>query len=103
MISGRAFDGLNYLSRLNLENNRLKTLGRGLFTALPALSYLNLMRNSLETITLHTIQASSMVILLLNLNLIFFLYSLLQPLMNALVNHTGLLLIKGNLYCPLSL
>lgn len=50
-------------------------LERGLFTATPALTYLNLMRNSLETVTLHTI----------------------QPLMNNLVNHTSMLLIKGNL------
>lgn len=74
-ISERAFDGLNNLKRLNLENNRLKTLERGLFTAKPVLTYLNLMRNSLETVTLHTI----------------------QPLMNNLVNHTSMLLIKGNL------
>jgi Leucine-rich repeat (LRR) protein len=74
-ISERAFDGLNNLERLNLENNRLKTLERGLFTEMPALTYLNLMRNSLETVTLHTI----------------------QPLMNNLVNHTtSMLLIKGN-------
>lgn len=74
-ISERAFDGLNNLERLNLENNRLKMLERGLFTAMPALTYLNLMRNSLETVTLHTI----------------------QPLMNNLVNHTtSMLLIKGN-------
>jgi hypothetical protein len=79
-ISERAFDGLNNLARLNLENNRLKMLDRGLFTETPALTYLNLMRNSLETVTLHTI----------------------QPLMNNLVNHTtSLLLIKGNFPpCP---
>ena len=73
-ISERAFDGLNNLERLNLEDNRLKTLEGGLFKEMPALSYLNLMRNSLETVTLHTI----------------------QPLMNNLVNHTGMLHIKGN-------
>ena len=73
-ISERAFDGLNNLKRLNLENNRLKILERGLFTATSGLTYLNLMRNSLETVTLHTI----------------------QPLMNNLVNHTSMLLIKGN-------
>lgn len=73
-ISERAFDGLNNLERLNLEDNRLKTLERGLFKEMPALSYLNLMRNSLETVTLHTI----------------------QPLMNNLVNHTGMLYIKDN-------
>lgn len=74
-ISERAFDGLNNLERLNLENNRLKTLERGLFTEMPALTYLNLMRNSLETVALSTI----------------------QPLMNNLVNHTtSMLLIKGN-------
>lgn len=79
-IAERAFDGLNNLARLNLENNRLKTLERGLFTETPALTYLNLMRNSLETVTLHTI----------------------QPLMNNLVNHTtSMLLIKGNFpYSP---
>lgn len=74
-ITERAFDGLNNLKRLNLEHNRLKMLERGLFTATPALTFLNLMRNSLETVTLHTI----------------------QPLMNNLVNHTSTLLIKGNL------
>ena len=74
-ISERAFDGLNNLARLNLENNRLKTLERGLFTEMPALTYLNLMRNSLETVGLSTI----------------------QPLMNNLVNHTtSMFLIKGN-------
>lgn len=73
-LSERAFDGLNILKRLNLENNRLKSLERGLFTTTPALAHLNLMRNSLETVTLHTI----------------------QPLMSNLVNHTSMLLIKGN-------
>lgn len=73
-ILERAFDGLNNLKRLNLENNRLKFLERGLFTAMPGLTYLNLMKNSLETVTLHT----------------------MQPLMNNLVNHTSMLLIKGN-------
>lgn len=73
-ISERAFDGLNNLKRLNLEYNQLRTLERGLFTPMPALTYLNLMRNSLETVTLHTI----------------------QPLMTNLVNHTSMLLIKGN-------
>lgn len=72
--SERAFDGLNNLKRLNLENNRLVMLERGMFAAMPGLSYLNLMRNSLETVTIHTI----------------------QPLMNNLVNHTSMLLIKGN-------
>lgn len=75
-ISERAFDGLNNLKRLNLENNRLKMLERGVFAAVPSLTYLNLMRNSLETITLHTI----------------------QPLMNNLVNHTSILMIKGNFF-----
>lgn len=73
-IAERAFDGLNNLKRLNLESNRLKLLERGLFAPTPGLTYLNLMRNSLETVTLHSI----------------------QPLMNNLVNHTSMLLIKGN-------
>lgn len=76
-ISERAFDGLNNLKRLNLENNRLKMLERGLFAAKPALTYLNLMRNSLETVTMQTI----------------------QPLMHNLVNDTSTgtsLMIKGN-------
>lgn len=54
-ISERAFDGLNNLQRLNLENNRLKLLERGIFTGVPALIYLNLMKNSLETITYNNI------------------------------------------------
>lgn len=74
-ISERAFDGLNNLKRLDLGNNRLKTLERGLFATVPTLTYLNLMRNALETLTMLTV----------------------QPLMNNLVNHTSMLLIKGNL------
>lgn len=78
-ISERAFDGLNDLKRLDLENNRLRTLERGVFATIPTLTHLNLMRNSLETLTLLTI----------------------QPLMNNLVNHTSsMLMIKGNLDFP---
>jgi Leucine rich repeat len=65
-ISERAFDGLNNLQKLNLENNRLKLLERGVFTGAPALIYLNLMKNSLETIT----------------------YNNILPLMDNLVNNT---------------
>lgn len=73
-LSERAFDGLNNLKHLNLENNRLKVLERGVFTGVPALNYLNLMKNSLETIT----------------------FSNVLPLMDNLVNHTSVLAIKGN-------
>jgi Leucine rich repeat len=73
-ITERAFDGLNNLKRLNLEHNRLKMLDRGTFVAASGLTYLNLMRNALETVTLGTV----------------------QPLMNNLVNHTSMILIKGN-------
>lgn len=69
-ISERAFDGLNNLQRLNLENNRLKLLERGIFTGVPALIYLNLMKNSLETIT----------------------YNNILPLMDNLVNNTNSIL-----------
>lgn len=72
-ISERAFDGLNNLKRLNLENNRLKVLERGLFTGVPALIFLNLIKNSLETIT----------------------YNNILPLMDNLVNHTSILAISG--------
>jgi hypothetical protein len=58
---------LNNLQRLNLENNNLKVLERGLFTGVPALIYLNLMKNSLETITHNNI----------------------MPLMDNLVNNTN--------------
>jgi Leucine rich repeat len=57
---------LNNLQKLNLENNRLKLLERGVFTGAPALIYLNLMKNSLETIT----------------------YNNILPLMDNLVNNT---------------
>lgn len=66
-IAERAFDGLNNLQRLNLEHNNLKVLERGLFTGVPALIYLNLMKNSLETIT----------------------YNNILPLMDNLVNNTN--------------
>jgi Leucine-rich repeat (LRR) protein len=69
-ISERAFDGLNNLKRLNLENNRLKTLERGVFTGVPALIYLNMMKNSLETIT----------------------YNNILPLMDNFVNNTNSIL-----------
>jgi Leucine-rich repeat (LRR) protein len=69
-ISERAFDGLNNLQRLNLENNHLKLLERGIFTGVPALIYLNLMKNSLETIT----------------------YNNILPLMDNLVNNTNSIL-----------
>lgn len=69
-ISERAFDGLNNLQRLNLENNRLKSLERGIFTGVPALIYLNLMKNSLGTIT----------------------YNNILPLMDNLVNNTNSIL-----------
>jgi Leucine rich repeat len=79
-MSKRAFDGLNNLKRLNLENNRLKGLERGVLASMPALAHLNLMRNSLETVTLHAI----------------------QPLMNNLLNHGSMLLIKGKFSTGLS-
>jgi hypothetical protein len=76
-IAERAFDGLNNLQRLNLENNNLKLLERGLFTGVPALIYLNLMKNSLETIT----------------------YNNMLPLMDNLVNNTNSILdITGAFY-----
>ncbi|CRK99188.1 CLUMA_CG012497, isoform A [Clunio marinus] len=73
-ISERAFNGLGSLGRLNLENNRLRSLEVATFSTVPMLTHLNLMRNSLETITVSTI----------------------QPLMNNLVNHTSMLLMKEN-------
>lgn len=50
-ISERAFDGLNVLRRLRLEDNKLLLLEQGVFTGVPALKYLDLSNNRLETIT----------------------------------------------------
>lgn len=72
-IHHRAFDGLNNLRHLNLASNRLKQLDRGTFAGVPALTYLNLMKNSLETITYYNI----------------------LPLLDNLVNHTSTLSITG--------
>ena len=70
-LSARAFDGLNNLRKLNLENNRLKRLERGIFTGVPAVLNLNLNANQLETIT----------------------YNNFLPLMDNLVNSTAMKLI----------
>lgn len=50
-ISERAFDGLNVLRRLRLEDNKLLMLEHGVFTGVPALRYLDLSNNRLPTIT----------------------------------------------------
>lgn len=75
-IAPLAFQGLHKLERLNLEHNRLRSLEFGLLApTASSLTYLNLMKNALETVTLGTI----------------------QPMMNNLINHTSMLLIKGKL------
>lgn len=74
-LSARAFDGLNNLRRLNLEQNRLARLERGIFTGVPAILRLNLNSNLLQTIT----------------------YNNFLPLMDNLVNSTVELLLKGKI------
>lgn len=54
-ISERAFDGLNVLRRLRLEDNKLSHLEPGVFTGVPALRYLNLANNRLTSITFNNI------------------------------------------------
>lgn len=66
---------MNNLRKLNLENNRLKRLERGIFTGVPAVLNLNLNANQLETIT----------------------YNNFLPLMDNLVNSTAILHLKGTL------
>lgn len=50
-ISERAFDGLNNLRILNLENNKLVRLEGAVFSGVPAVTTLNLNNNLLETLT----------------------------------------------------
>lgn len=65
-LSERAFDGLNNLRYLNMRNNKLKLLEGGVFTGVPALNWLDLTANVLESMT----------------------YDNVLPLMDNLVNNT---------------
>lgn len=76
-ISERAFDGLNVLRTLNLANNKLTYLERGIFTGTPALVLLDLSNNRLETVTQYNI----------------------QPLLDNLVNATSVLELTGMYVC----
>lgn len=61
------------LKTLNLANNKLTYLERGVFTGVPALILLDLSNNKLETVTQHNI----------------------QPLLDNLVNATSVLELTG--------
>lgn len=77
-ISERAFDGLNNLRILNLENNKITMLDGATFSGVPAVTTLNLNNNLLETLT----------------------YQNVLPIMDNLVNNTSSVLsISGECYC----
>lgn len=76
-ISERAFDGLNNLRILNLENNKITMLEGATFSGVPAVTTLNLNKNLLETLT----------------------YQNVLPIMDNLVNNTeSVLSISGECY-----
>lgn len=54
-LSERAFDGLSNLHSLVLRNNRLTSLGSGVFGGVSALNLLDLSGNQLETLTFNTV------------------------------------------------
>lgn len=66
-ISERAFDGLNNLRILNLQNNKIALLENGVFSTVPAVTTLNLNNNLLEWLT----------------------YTTVLPIMDNLVNNTS--------------
>lgn len=66
-ISERAFDGLNTLRILNLQNNKISVLENGVFSTVPAVTTLNLNNNALEWLT----------------------YTTVLPIMDNLVNNTA--------------
>lgn len=66
-ISERAFDGLNNLRILNLQNNKIALLENGVFSTVPAVTTLNLNNNLLEWLT----------------------YTTVLPIMDNLVNNTA--------------
>lgn len=77
-ISERAFDGLNNLRILNLENNKITMLDGATFSGVPAVTTLNLNNNLLETLT----------------------YQNVLPIMDNLVNNTSSVLsISGECCC----
>lgn len=69
-ISERAFDGLNNLRILNLQNNKIALLENGVFSTVPAVTTLNLNNNLLEFLT----------------------YTAVLPIMDNLVNNTNTVL-----------
>lgn len=56
LISDRAFAGLTHLKRLCLSHNRLTSLSPGVLGGVPAINYLDLRSNHLETLTLDSIK-----------------------------------------------
>lgn len=76
-ISERAFDGLNNLRILNLQNNKIALLENGVFSTVPAVTTLNLNNNLLEWLT----------------------YTTVLPIMDNLVNNTSSVLsISGKFF-----
>lgn len=79
-ISERAFDGLNNLRILNLQNNKITLLENGVFSTVPAVTTLNLNNNMLEWLT----------------------YTTVLPIMDNLVNNTSSVLsISGEFHFTL--
>lgn len=54
-ISERAFDGLNNLRILNLQNNKISVLENDVFSTVPAVTTLNLNNNALEWVAYKTV------------------------------------------------
>lgn len=80
-ISERAFDGLNNLRILNLQNNKIALLENGVFSTVPAVTVLNLNNNLLEWLT----------------------YTTVLPIMDNLVNNTSSVLsISGKFFFIMS-
>lgn len=76
-ISERAFDGLNNLRILHLQNNKIALLENGVFSTVPAVTTLNLNNNLLEWLT----------------------YTTVLPIMDNLVNNTSSVLsISGKFF-----
>lgn len=79
MISDRAFAGLTHLKRLSLNENRLTMLNSGMLDGVPAITFLDLRSNELQTLT----------------------YENVRPIIHNLYNETSYFLLESKFLCML--
>lgn len=77
MISDRAFAGLTHLKRLSLNENRLTMLNGGMLDGVPAITFLDLRSNELQTLTFDNV----------------------RPILHNLYNESSYFLLESKFFC----